>query len=144
MPAYDYDCAACGRRFEVIHGVHADPPSSCPLCGKGPIRKAITAAAVHYRGSGWAKKERRATASSGSKAQSDGNASSAGGSSTDKGSTTDKGSSSDRGSSTDMGSSSDKGSSSDRSPSSNKGSSSETAKPASAKAADAGPSSTID
>ena len=84
MPAYDYDCAACGRRFEVIHGVHAEGPTSCPLCGRGPIRKAITAAAVHYKGSGWAKKERRATASSGSKAQSDGDGSSDGGSSTDE------------------------------------------------------------
>lgn len=65
MPAYDYDCAACGRRFEVIHGVHADPPSACPLCGRGPVRKAITAPAVHYKGSGWAKKERRATVSAG-------------------------------------------------------------------------------
>jgi putative FmdB family regulatory protein len=73
MPAYDYDCAACGRRFEVIHGVHAEGPTACPLCGKGPVRKAITAAAIHYKGSGWAKKERRATASSAStKASSDG------------------------------------------------------------------------
>jgi putative FmdB family regulatory protein len=62
MPAYDYDCAACGRRFEVTHGVHADGPTTCPLCGKSPVRKAITAAAIHYKGSGWAKKERRATA----------------------------------------------------------------------------------
>lgn len=60
MPLYDYDCAACGRRFEVIHGVHADPPGACPLCGNGPVKKAITAASVHYKGSGWAKKERRA------------------------------------------------------------------------------------
>ena len=62
MPLYDYECAACGRRFEVFHGVHAEGPTSCPLCGKGPVRKAITAAAVHYRGSGWAKKERRTAA----------------------------------------------------------------------------------
>jgi putative FmdB family regulatory protein len=65
MPAYDYTCGACGRRFEVIHGVHADGPTSCPLCGKGPVRKAITAAAVHYRGSGWAKKERRTPVAAG-------------------------------------------------------------------------------
>jgi putative FmdB family regulatory protein len=64
MPLYDYECAACGRRFEVFQGVHADGPTSCPLCGKGPVRKAITAAAVHYRGSGWAKKERRTAAAS--------------------------------------------------------------------------------
>ena len=60
MPLYDYDCANCGRRFEVIHGVHADPPASCPLCGGGPVKKAIQAPAVHFKGSGWAKKERRA------------------------------------------------------------------------------------
>ena len=63
MPLYDYECAACGRRFEVFHGVHAEGPTSCPLCGEGPVRKVITAAAVHYRGSGWAKKERRTAAS---------------------------------------------------------------------------------
>jgi putative FmdB family regulatory protein len=62
MPLYDYDCAACRRRFEVIHGVHTEGPEVCPICGSGPIRKAISAAAVHFKGSGWAKKERRATA----------------------------------------------------------------------------------
>ena len=55
MPAYDYDCAACGQRFEVVHGLHADRPTTCPLCGSGPVRKAISAATVHYKGSGWAK-----------------------------------------------------------------------------------------
>jgi putative FmdB family regulatory protein len=60
VPLYDYDCAACGRRFEVIHGVHADPPSSCPLCGSGPVRKAFATPTIHFKGSGWAKKERRA------------------------------------------------------------------------------------
>jgi len=72
MPVYDYTCAACGRRFEVLHGVHAEGPTSCPLCGEGPVRKAITAAAVHYRGSGWAKKERHAAASSSKRSGSDG------------------------------------------------------------------------
>ena len=101
MPLYDYVCAACGRRFEVIHGVHGDPPTSCPLCGKGPVRKAISAPAVHYKGSGWAKKERRAAVKTGS-------SSSAGDeSSTDAGSSTsDGGSSKESGSSgTDTGSS---------------------------------------
>jgi putative FmdB family regulatory protein len=61
MPLYDYDCAACGRRFEVIHGLYESGPTTCPLCGKGPVRKAVTASAVHYKGSGWAKTERRST-----------------------------------------------------------------------------------
>ena len=82
MPAYDYDCANCGTRFEVIHGVHADPPTTCPVCGSKKIKKAISAPAIHYKGSGWAKKERHATASPGSsRAAADG--SSGAGSSSD-------------------------------------------------------------
>jgi putative FmdB family regulatory protein len=73
MPLYDYDCAACGRRFEVVHGVQAERPTVCPICGRGPIHKTISAAAVHFKGSGWAKKERRATATPGSsRARGDG------------------------------------------------------------------------
>jgi putative FmdB family regulatory protein len=74
VPRYDYDCAACGQRFELMHGVHADPPTTCPLCGSGPVRKAISAPSVHFKGSGWAKKERQATArkASSTKAGDDG------------------------------------------------------------------------
>jgi putative FmdB family regulatory protein len=61
MPRYDYACAACGRRFEVVHGISEDGPTSCPLCGEGPVRKAFAPPAIHFKGSGWAKKERRAT-----------------------------------------------------------------------------------
>ena len=92
MPLYDYDCAACGRRFEVIHGVHADPPASCPLCGSGPVRKAISAAAVHYRGSGWAKKERRAAIKSRSSSGADDEGSSGSGSGSSESSGSDAGS----------------------------------------------------
>jgi putative FmdB family regulatory protein len=65
MPLYDYDCAACGRRIEVVHGVYAPGPTHCPNCGSGPLRKAISAPAVHYKGSGWAKRDRRATVAPG-------------------------------------------------------------------------------
>lgn len=83
MPLYDYVCAACGRRFEVIHGVHADPPTACPLCGSGPVRKAIAAPAVHFKGSGWAKKERRASVTAkGPTDGGDGSANDAGGAAT--------------------------------------------------------------
>jgi putative FmdB family regulatory protein len=71
VPLYDYDCAACGRRFEVIHGVHDPAPERCPLCGEGPVRKAIAAPAIHFKGSGWAKKERRAAVKSGSSSSED-------------------------------------------------------------------------
>ena len=71
MPIYDYECANCRRRFEVVHGVHVPGPTSCPLCGGGPVRKSISAPAVHFKGSGWAKKERRAAAPASKKDSTD-------------------------------------------------------------------------
>ena len=104
MPLYDYVCAACGRRFEVIHGVNDPGPEQCPLCGAGPVRKAFAAPAIHFKGSGWAKKERRAAVKSGSSSK-DGDAGSDTGS--DKG--PDKGSSGDASSKTSDTSSGPKG-----------------------------------
>lgn len=95
MPLYDYDCAACGRRFEVVHGVHAERPTVCPICGSGPIRKAISAPAVHFKGSGWAKKERRATATHGTpRASGEGSSSEGGAKADDSGQGSSSGSSS--------------------------------------------------
>jgi putative FmdB family regulatory protein len=62
MPIYDYVCHHCGHRFEVIHGVHAAGPVTCPSCGGGPVRKAFAPPTIHFKGTGWAKKDRGATA----------------------------------------------------------------------------------
>lgn len=61
MPTYDYVCSSCGHRIEVVHGVHAHGPSECPACA-GPMRKVFAPPAVHFKGSGWAKKERASSA----------------------------------------------------------------------------------
>ena len=71
MPTYDYTCAACGHRFEVVHGVHGHGPESCPNCGGGPVRKAFAPPTVVFKGSGWAKVDRRASSSSTKRASSD-------------------------------------------------------------------------
>jgi putative FmdB family regulatory protein len=89
LPRYDYVCAACSRRFEVVHGIHEDGPTSCPLCGEGPVRKAFAAPAIHFKGSGWAKKERRAAKAPSS--GSDGGAGDGDGSAAATGSSTDEG-----------------------------------------------------
>ena len=70
MPTYDYVCHHCGHRFEVIHGVHAEGPSTCPVCHVGPVRKAFSAPTIHFKGSGWAKKDRSATSRSAARASS--------------------------------------------------------------------------
>ena len=56
MPIYDYVCAN-GHTTEVIHGVNDPGPPNCPVCG-APLRKALSAPAIVFKGSGWAKKER--------------------------------------------------------------------------------------
>ena len=59
MPIYDYVCASCRQKTEVIHGIDAPGPRFCPACGaEGTLRKALTTPAVHFKGSGWAKKDR--------------------------------------------------------------------------------------
>ncbi|HYH93529.1 MAG TPA: zinc ribbon domain-containing protein [Candidatus Saccharimonadales bacterium] len=85
MPRYDYDCANCGRRTELIHGVHDDAPTVCPSCGGGPLRKAFSTPSIHFKGSGWAKKERRATVAPGARSGSASDDGAAGGGSSDDG-----------------------------------------------------------
>jgi len=56
VPTYDYICTSCGHEMEVIHSVHGEGPA-CPKCG-AHMRKAIGPLAVHFKGTGWARKER--------------------------------------------------------------------------------------
>jgi putative FmdB family regulatory protein len=61
MPVYDYLCQHCGRQVELVHGVHAPGPERCEHCGSGPMRKVLAPPAIHFKGTGWAKKERAAS-----------------------------------------------------------------------------------
>ena len=72
MPLYDYVCVNCGERIEVLHGVHDSGPERCENCGQGPMRKLLTAPAIHFKGAGWAKKERAASRSKGGGSDSEG------------------------------------------------------------------------
>jgi putative FmdB family regulatory protein len=62
MPNYEYVCTACGTRIEVSHGVNESGPAVCTACG-GALRKAVSAPAIVFRGSGWAKKDARSSSS---------------------------------------------------------------------------------
>lgn len=71
MPIYEYVCTSCGMRHEFIHAIHAAAPDACPACA-GRLRKALSAPAIHFKGSGWAKMDARAGARSGASKPSDG------------------------------------------------------------------------
>ena len=73
MPVYDYVCSACGRVTEVIHGINAEGPRFCPACGaEGTLHKGFSTPAVHFKGSGWAKKDRASSATRAASAKSGG------------------------------------------------------------------------
>jgi putative FmdB family regulatory protein len=52
MPLYEYQCEACGRRFERIVKFSDPPLEVCPTCG-GKIHKLVSSPAFHLKGTGW-------------------------------------------------------------------------------------------
>lgn len=52
MPLYEYDCEACGKRTEVLQSYREKPLKICPHCG-GKMKKAFSAPAIQFKGSGW-------------------------------------------------------------------------------------------
>ena len=52
MPLREYQCDACGHRFEVIQRMSDPPLDACPKCGE-ILRKLQAAPAFHLKGSGW-------------------------------------------------------------------------------------------
>ena len=53
MPLYEYECGACGHRFEIIQKFSDGPPDVCPKCGKGPLQRLQSSPAFQFKGTGW-------------------------------------------------------------------------------------------
>jgi putative FmdB family regulatory protein len=53
MPLYEYQCDACGQRFEVIQKFSDPPAEVCRACGGGPVKKLLSSPAIQFKGSGW-------------------------------------------------------------------------------------------
>lgn len=54
MPTYDYECDACGHKFELFQSITADPEKTCPECKKKKLRRLIgPGAAIVFKGSGF-------------------------------------------------------------------------------------------
>ncbi|GMQ76865.1 MAG: hypothetical protein BMS9Abin01_2165 [Gammaproteobacteria bacterium] len=53
MPIYEYECGACGDRHEFIQRFSDGPKRKCPACGARKLKRLVSAAAFHLKGSGW-------------------------------------------------------------------------------------------
>jgi putative FmdB family regulatory protein len=53
MPLYEYECDACGHRFEKIQKFSDPLVDVCPKCGSGPVRKLMSSPAIQFKGTGW-------------------------------------------------------------------------------------------
>ena len=53
MPIYEYECGSCGERREFIQKFSDSPKRKCPACGALRLRRLMSAAAFHLKGSGW-------------------------------------------------------------------------------------------
>jgi putative FmdB family regulatory protein len=61
MPFYDYRCERCDAVVELLHGIDEVPTLVHEGCG-GSLEKQFAATSIHFKGSGWAKLDRRAPA----------------------------------------------------------------------------------
>ena len=60
MPTYDYECDACGHKFELFQGINDKVQRKCPKCGKLKLRRLIGAGgAIMFKGSGFYKTDYR-------------------------------------------------------------------------------------
>ncbi len=52
MPLYEYECDACGHRFEKIQKFSDPLVDTCPTCG-GHVHKLFSSPAIQFKGSGF-------------------------------------------------------------------------------------------
>lgn len=54
MPTYDYECEACGHKFEQFQSMKDEALTKCPECKKKKLRRLFgTGGAIVFKGSGF-------------------------------------------------------------------------------------------
>ena len=52
MPIYEYRCLKCGKTFEALQSVSAEPISKCIYC-QGKAKKIVSRSSFQFKGKGW-------------------------------------------------------------------------------------------
>lgn len=54
MPTYEYECSACGHRFEKSQSMMDKPIKKCPACHKAKAKRLISSGSgIIFKGSGF-------------------------------------------------------------------------------------------
>lgn len=53
MPIYEYQCMNCGHEFDVMQKFSDEPIKTCPQCSRDEVKKLVSAAGFHLKGTGW-------------------------------------------------------------------------------------------
>jgi putative FmdB family regulatory protein len=53
MPIYEYECAKCGNRFEILQRIDEKPELHCEKCQGDDIRRVLSAGAFVFKGNGF-------------------------------------------------------------------------------------------
>jgi len=53
MPIYEFQCNACGHRFDRLQKISDPDPSACPDCGAPQVQRQISAPQFRLAGGGW-------------------------------------------------------------------------------------------
>ncbi len=52
MPIYEYRCSKCGKTFEALQAISAEPLKKCIYC-RGKATKIVSLSSFQFKGSGW-------------------------------------------------------------------------------------------
>jgi len=53
MPIYEFQCQACGHRFDRLQKMSDPDPTNCPNCGEPRVGRMLSAPQFRLAGGGW-------------------------------------------------------------------------------------------
>ncbi|GLQ96655.1 FmdB family zinc ribbon protein [Dyella mobilis] len=53
MPIYEFQCSACGHRFDRLQKMSDPDPTDCPDCGAPQVHRQLSAPQFRLAGGGW-------------------------------------------------------------------------------------------
>jgi len=59
MPIFEFQCQACGHRFDVLQKAGAPAPAACPECARPGPEKCLSAPSFQLQGKDWRKPAKR-------------------------------------------------------------------------------------